>query len=275
MIINPMKYRMTLPLLCMSFLLLAAPGRVHALSDLTLVVMAVNPSQDQSQKAELRVALPKEISPEDIVDTDGLEVIYDSREGSYYLFGEHDLAPGETYEHQISIRDIWKISEEELGSIDKEIERISQLPKELRDPELKERARYLSGVLGTKLKKIRKRQTVLESSPDRHIYNHRENLQLLESIKRDLLLARSLFNKANPQKQPRLVWQMFLGVILFLGLISVGLYFTWYRQLKSINAPTFTEIKSKDSKSSQGERRQANEKKEIGPDDIKKIISGE
>ena len=52
---------------------------VSADDSLTLKVMAINPSKDEAQPAEIRAYLPREVQPEDILEKGDLELAYDSK----------------------------------------------------------------------------------------------------------------------------------------------------------------------------------------------------
>ena len=59
-------------------------------ANIVLKIIAVNPSKEQSQRVPVKVYLPKETKPEDVIDKSDLDVAYDTQQGSYYVSGEYD-----------------------------------------------------------------------------------------------------------------------------------------------------------------------------------------
>ena len=242
---------------------------VYAEGELTLRVMAVNPSKDQTQKAEVKAYLPKEIRLDDVLEKGDLEIAYDNQQGAYFVSGQYDLKPGETLEREIQIRDVWRVSEEELESLKAEATKTAEL---LVNTDFQERVNFLKTVIDAKLSKIVERQSVASASPDKHISKYRENLALLESVKQDMLLARSLLAQAKPKRNLGAVWKLFVGIVLFLGILGLGSYLIWHTQLKTTITSTFGTESASQPVARGGQRREAKEDKPISSDDIKKII---
>jgi len=244
----------------------------HAEGEITLRIMAINPSKDQTQKAEVKAYLPKELQSEDILDVGDLEVAYDSQQGAYFVYGSYDLKPGETLEREIEIKDIWQIPVEELESLRTEAEKTAKL---LEHTDFQERGEFLRAVIEAKVNKIIERQRVTAVNPEKHIFDHRDNLALLDSVKAELLIARSLLTQARPKTAVVMVWKLFIGIVLFLGLLGVSFYIIWHKQLKTITAPTFGTESAPAPGAAGAPSRQATTDKPIGPDDIERIIKGE
>lgn len=91
------------------------PVSADAESDVKFKMLAVNPSQDQTIKAKISQNLPSEVDPaKDIIDKAGLEVRFDSETKSYSLVGETELKPRETKTFEVRIRDVWRITPEQV-----------------------------------------------------------------------------------------------------------------------------------------------------------------
>ena len=243
---------------------------VYAEGELTLRVMAINPSKDQAQNAEVKAYLPKEIRMDDVLEKGDLEVTYDNQQGAYFVYGQYDLKPGETLEREIQIRDVWRIPDEELESLRAEATKTAAL---LVNTDFQERVNFLKTVIDTKLSKIIERQNLPAVSPDKHISKYRDNLALLESVKQDMLLARSLLAQAKPTRSLGAIWKLFVGIVLFLGLLGLGSYVIWQTQLKTTAASTFGTEFASEPQVRGGQRREAKEDKPIDPEDIQKIIN--
>lgn len=200
-------------------------------ANVILKVMGVNPSKEETQSVILKAYLPKEVKPEDVLDKGDLEVIYDTQQGSYYVYGDYELKPQETIEREIEIKDIWLIPGNELESVRSEA---TQTIVHLQNTDLKERAKFLKDSIESKLNEIAEKQKSPQVNPQKRISDYRDNLKLLESVKTDLVLLRSLLAQAKPMSQAT-VWVIFLSVVGFLGFLALALYFIWHKQLRDIN----------------------------------------
>jgi hypothetical protein len=201
-----------------------------ALASISLRVLIVNPSKESKQKIPVKVMLPKEIKPEDVLDAGDLEIGYDTSEGAYFVFGDVELGPGQTLEREIELRDIWVIPEAEIISIQGEAEKLFEI---LKRTEYYERANYLKNSIDQRLEGILESQKSPPANPEEHISNYRNNLTTLAEVKTDLALAKNLLAKAGPLSSVKL-WKIVLVVIIFLGLIGGSFYFIWARQAGKI-----------------------------------------
>jgi len=93
----------------------------NAFADLYLNILAVN-GTDETKDKDIRFSLPKELTSDNILDTDRLELDYDVNEGAYYVYGKITLAPKETKTFKILIADLWQIEESEILKIKSQIE---------------------------------------------------------------------------------------------------------------------------------------------------------
>jgi len=70
-----------------------------------------NPSASRSIKPDIRRDLPPELSVDDVLESGGLEVRYDSKEKLAYLFKYNlEMQPMETITYVVRIRDKWNIN---------------------------------------------------------------------------------------------------------------------------------------------------------------------
>lgn len=241
----------------------------HADGLITLKVIAINPSDEETQRAEIKAFLPKEIQPDDVVEKGDLKISYDSAEGAYFVYGEYDLKPKETLEREIDIKDVWMIPVKELEFLRSEAGQTAAL---LEHTEFQDRIAFLKTSIETKLDKILSRQQTPSVSPDRHISEYRENLILLESGKSDLLLARSLLAQLKPKAAVLIIWKIFIAIVAFLGLLGVAFFLIWHTQLKTITASTFGTEPTTEPEAAFGQTRQTTESKPIATDDIEKLL---
>jgi len=201
-----------------------------AAGSIMLKVVAVNPSKQLPQKVQVRAFLPKETKPEDILDRADLELTYDTQQGCYMVFNEYELKPAESLERTIEIRDIWLISESEITSLLSEADKISGL---LKGTEFEDRSNYLLSSIQSKLKQIDENQKNPAPNPERHISDYRDNVKLMDSVKSDLSMIRSLLSLAKPLPSI-VVWRAVVFIMIFLGVIGAGFFFIWQKKLKTV-----------------------------------------
>jgi len=89
--------------------------------------LITNPSTITAQTVPLKYYLPRELKKEDIIKMDEeLKVDYDTSQEAFYVSGEFDLKPQETKIITVEVKDIWKISEDEISSLRKQAEELSK-----------------------------------------------------------------------------------------------------------------------------------------------------
>lgn len=219
-----MKMRVTF-LILISFLLFAS---AQAANSITLRLMAVNPS-DSEQTVPIKVYLPLEVKPEDVIYRGDLEVAYDAQQGSYYVFGEYQLKPKETLEKEIEIKDVWLIDESQIALLRQEAKEVLGAFEKTK---YLERATLLYSGIDKKLKEVEQMQDLSAASPGYKISNYRNSLSLLNSAKADLLAAKTLLSEVAPKGLTRFTWKIFLFIVVFLGVLGLGFFIIWQRQTK-------------------------------------------
>src|SRR3989338_2056602 len=79
-------------------------------STIKLRVVAVNPSKEKPQTVPIKIFLPKEVIPDDIINMGDLKVGYDSSKGVYYAYSDGvELKPQETRVFEVHLEDIWRV----------------------------------------------------------------------------------------------------------------------------------------------------------------------
>jgi len=212
---------------CFFVFLLSCFLTATAFASVTLRVVAVNPSEDSEQSVPIKVYLPVEVKPEDIIYKGDLEIAYDTQQGSYYVFGDYAIKPLETLEKEIEIQDIWLIEDTEIAASRKEAkDMFSAFDKTA----YADKAQVLSKAIEKKLKEIEEMQAGLASNPAQHISNYRYCLTVLKSVKSDLAEAKGLFKEIGPKGLAGLTWKIIVFIIGFLGVLSLGFYIIWQKQ---------------------------------------------
>ena len=102
-------------------LLLTSPVRVFAAVEgdpVTLSIVAINPSEKDTKVTQVRIDLPTEITPKDVIETGELELEYDEDKKTYYVHKQDvALAPKETRVYEVRVRDLWFVDEAQLDSL--------------------------------------------------------------------------------------------------------------------------------------------------------------
>lgn len=242
----------------------------NSFAGIVLKVLAANPSKTEKQSVSVKAYLPKEVKPEDVVDKGDLDVAYDNQQGSYYVYGEYLLDPGQTIERDVEMHDIWQVPAQEMESIRSESDKTSKL---LENTDFRDRMTFLKQSIEAKLKEIEDRQRVPAANPERHISNYRDNVKLLESVKADLVVLRSLLAQAKGLPATA-VWRLILIIIAFLGIIGIGSYLIWQKQMKLVDVAPSSEKKD-EAAASKGEKVESQDDQLEAAENIEKLLRGD
>ena len=243
-------------------------GVCDASANIVLRAVVVNTSS-QKRTIPFKSYLPKEIKPENVVDMGDLEIAFDPKEGSYYVFKEYELATKESVAVEIEFEDVWKIPPKEISSLREEA---NKLTKVLVNTDYYERASYLKNSIETKLNQVEQSQRVLNPNPGGYISDYRENLKLIESVRADLAAAKTLVAEAK-NIAPMVTWKLIVAIVIFLGILGSIFFIIWQRQIKSLEDlrgeyEGAEEIPKPGEALEEGERRQGKEEKKSEISDI-------
>lgn len=205
----------------LSFITLSEAG-------ITLRLVAVNPA-DNEQTVPVKVYLPMETKPEDIIYKEDLEVGYDTQQGSYYVHGEYLLKPKEVLEKEIELKDIWIIDESQISLLRQEAKDVCD---DFKKTNYAKKADLIYQSIDKKLNEVAEMQKAASVSPGYHISNYRNSLSLLNSAKADLVAAKTLLAEVSPKGLAKFTWKIILFIIIFLGVLGAGFFFIWQRQGK-------------------------------------------
>jgi hypothetical protein len=231
--------------------------------------MATNPSETNTRKVPVKVYLPKEAKPEDVIDKGDLQVGYDAQQGSYYVYGTYEVAPLDTVEREIELRDVWVIKESELASIKSEAQKIKEL---LEATEFEDRVNFLTDNIISKIEEIENRQGALKPNPEEHISAYRNNLKLLDAAKSDLAVARTMLDKGAGLPK-NVIWKLIIYILVFLGILGGSFYVIWHRQVNMLIGKK--ESKANPEVSSGQEKQDEEEAPQSDSDDLEKMLGGE
>jgi hypothetical protein len=209
---------------------------VNSYASIVLKAAAVNPSPDTEKEVELSIPLPKEVQPEHIISSGDLEVDFDAQKNVYYVHRKFRLPPMGSIVREVEIQDIWVIADEELTSIQEEAERLWIICK---NSEFSSQASFLKNNIDSGINQIIQSQKGLPLTPQEHISDYRKNLDRLQEIKADLENLAQVASQVRPISA-RVIWQLIIFVLGFLGIVAVAFIFIWRRYLK---APEMEKLK--------------------------------
>ena len=209
----------------------------EAQGSIILKATVVNPSKTKTQTAILRAYLPKETSPDDIVDLGDLKIDYDITRGLYYVYKECELAPGESVMRSVEIKDVWVISAAEINAL---TGRAKEIVEKLKKTAYFDTAAILQKDIESKTGEIiRKQEKAANSLPQTHIAVYRDNVDTLNSIKTTLARLDDMLLQAKvtaPKEGIRgkvsvqASWWVIMAVIITLGFLSFVFFIIWHRQ---------------------------------------------
>ncbi len=87
---------------------------LRAWADLTINLIAVNGSESEEKEIEVSYDLPKELKPEEILDTEPLKLNYDVDKQLYFVHAKIKFKPKESMTFKIKVKDVWSIKEEDI-----------------------------------------------------------------------------------------------------------------------------------------------------------------
>lgn len=231
---------------------LAGPWSAHAAltppagpdrEPVTLSVVAVNPSAEKTQVVPVKIELPQEVTPKDILETGELKLEYNEDHKSYYVYKEAvALAPKETRVFAVVVRDIWFIPQGQLDSLRGYT---SLLLGRLEKSEYFATAKELADSVIKRLNEIQTTQNDESLSRKSRIGAYRYHLQTIAEIKEDLARMEKLLTFVGGPPVPEMLkesplksdapsqtttWLVIFLIIIFVGLLGGQFFMTWHRR---------------------------------------------
>lgn len=262
----------TLRVLLLFFLVCASTPVLAGIAmgaSVILKMQVENPSRTDSQTVPLKVYLPKEVSPKDIIDLGDLKLDYDPETGLYYVHNSVGLEPGQSVVKKVEMADVWVFTEEQLNSFVNEAkEMASQLAG---TPYAAEASAVVIGI-EEKIQGILKRQEETVDRPSEHIRAYRQGISLINTIREDVTALDRLQQdtsggedqRKGPDSKDALAglgnsdsripllgsggvpeggaplgrsismtsaWRIIFAILGFLGILSAVFFMTWHRLL--------------------------------------------
>ncbi len=245
-----------------------------------------NPSKTESQTVPVKVYLPKEVSPKDILDLGDLKLDYDPETGMYYVHHSVDLEPGQSMVKSVEMADVWVFTEEQLNSF---VEEAKQMASQLAETPYGAEASALVIGIEEKVQGILKRQEETADRPSEHIRAYRQGISLINTIREDVLALERLQQDTSggedqlkgPDSKDALAgigdsdsriallesggvseggaplgrsismtaaWRIILAILGFLGVLSAVFFITWHRLLSKQQGMPLQELEGTENK---------------------------
>jgi len=167
-------------------------SEADTLPPLTINIVVENPSTKHVQAVPVRYVLQDEVTADDVLDANGLDIGYDLQEEVYYLYKDGvNIEPGGTVTFNVVVKNKWLIEKEELRRLEaytqSMIERTEDIPELATVKALAEQA--LEGI-----------QALLEKAPptgtpEQRIAGYREDKAILTDIREDLRRFESIMSE--------------------------------------------------------------------------------
>jgi hypothetical protein len=209
----------------------------------TLSVVVVNPSEDKTQVVPVRIDLPGEVKPTDVLDQGGLQLEFDDERSAYYVFkNDVSLAPKETRVFEVRVNDVWFIKDEEISGLRKYTQ---LLLKRIEGTEYFTTAQSLAASIEQRLTDIETVQNDPALSRKARIGAYRQHLAQIVVIKEDLARMERLLTFIGGPPVPEMLeksplesdapsetttWILIGLIVLFIGMIGTTFFFTWNRR---------------------------------------------
>ena len=211
----------------------------------TMKVVAVNPSIDKTRMVPVRIDLPSEIRPADILDHGELEVDFDTERSLWYVHKDDvQLTPKQTKVFEIIVKDVWFIPDAELDGLKGHTK---LLLSRLENSEYYPFAQQLGGSIIERLEGIQTMQQDESIGRKQRIGAYRTNTEALKVVKEDLTRMEKLLSFTGGPPIPEMMeesplksdspsttttWLVIFLVVLFMGLLAGQFFFTWQRRVK-------------------------------------------
>ena len=214
----------------------------------TMRVVAVNPSAEKSRTVPVRIDLPQEITPADVLDRGEMDLEFDTERSLYYVNKpEVQLAPKQTKVFEVVVRDVWYIPDEELEGLKGHT---NLMLGRLENSEYYPFAKQLSASILERLDGIEQVQNDDTIGRRARIGMYRTNTQTLKVVKEDLARMEKLLSFTGGPPVPEMMkesplksdapsttttWLVIFLVITFMGLLAGQFFFTWQRRVKAMS----------------------------------------
>jgi len=155
-----------------------------AFADVVIKFIAMNPSDQTTEKMPIRYDLPKGCKGEDVLDAGGFSLRYDIENDRYFIEGDISLAPKESKVFQIVVKDIWKVPDAKLDLLR---DHIQDKMVELESLGMGDKSQLIGKSMLQRIEDIKTDQS--EAKPiEERIKAYGANVKKLDTIESDMLV---------------------------------------------------------------------------------------
>jgi len=166
-------------------------------AQLSINLVAVN-ATDQVKKVPVKYYLPEELEPEDLIDLGVLKLDYNVDKGAYFVSGEFEFQPKESRTFKVSVKDVWKITENEINILKAQLEDNLMLMKDNPDYD---KIVLVKDSLDGQLDFILSQQVSYSDNIERRIEEYRAYKEILEEIRKKAFTIEQLQYQAKSYEE--------------------------------------------------------------------------
>jgi len=170
-------------------------------ADIYINVVAVNGAQEP-KTSTIHFDLPGELTAEDILDTNGLQLDYSVDDANYFVYGDVTLKPKESKTFRIHVKDKWSITSDQVDELKKQIDNGYDTLGKPHDPD---KALILKDRLYKKIDYIVNLQANDADSIDKRIDAYRAYAKEMKRIQDDALNVDYWRSDPGNDQQPKLI----------------------------------------------------------------------
>lgn len=171
------------------------------LADIYINVVAVN-GKDEAKTSNIHFDLPGELTAEDVLDTNGLQLDYDVDDANYFVYGEVTFKPKESKVFRVLVKDKWMITSDQVADLKEQIDKGYVT---LGLPYNADNAKILKTRLYSKLDYIIALQSNNVDSTDKRIDAYRAYVKEMKRIRNNALDVAYWRSDPGVDKQPKLI----------------------------------------------------------------------
>lgn len=214
--------------------------------EVVLRVSARNPSQITVMQVNVKKMLPPRVERADVLDSDGLDVVYDADAKRYCLEKNVSLKPNEKRVFTIRLKDIWTFDEGELSNAKAKAEKIVQILQGTRGENEAEmlRDRIVKNV--DAILDLQNKRSIDQVSIPEHISAYDQNEVRYEAVLEDARDLEAVLSILGDEKileeedsapvDVAMLWKVILLIISFVAVIAVVCFLVWTGQLRKIRS---------------------------------------
>ncbi len=195
--INPRLWMAATVFVLLSLLMFLNTDKAYAQASINIKLVAVN-STDEPKKLPVKFYLPKELEPDDIINLGNFKMEYDVDKSLYYIHDEVDFQPKESKTFKIATKDVWKITQEEIDLLKKQLEESLSL---LEKTPTYEAAKQREEETIKQIDYIYSKQKDYPNDVGRRIEQYRAYVNQLEEVKKEVFSIDYLEKAAKSQEE--------------------------------------------------------------------------